>query len=192
MKKTIGFSLLILAAVFIVNTSAAYETENYKWPDSEGDPFVIVQIKDDIPDNWITPILNAGNRWNDVEPNFDYTFTPSNSENYVTVGPVDGSGSVVARATVSVWGDLDPSTIENGYITFDETEDFSTDDDSSTFNVEAIATHEFGHLLGLAHTNADYDSLLDAPTMISGAPPCCEEPLRTLEQDDIDGINSIY
>jgi len=53
------------------------------------------------------------------------------------------------------------------------------------FYIEDIAAHEFGHALGMAH------STVPSATMFPSTPPC-NTSLRTLADDDIAGIRSLY
>jgi len=53
------------------------------------------------------------------------------------------------------------------------------------FYIEDIAAHEFGHALGMAH------STVPSATMYPSTPPC-NTSLRTLDDDDIAGIRSLY
>jgi hypothetical protein len=76
------------------------------------------------------------------------------------------------------------------YMRDDDTVEWTTDyryDLFSPFDVRTVLTHEFGHLLGLSHTDADCTESL--------YPMMCPIYLRsrhTLHSDDIDGISSIY
>lgn len=94
--------LIVFALTALTVNSSSYETKGHSWPDSNSDPFVIIEITENVPNNWTDPIVSAGNSWNDEEEDFTYTFTPEDSENYVTVGSVDGEGDAIAEATVNV------------------------------------------------------------------------------------------
>ena len=59
---------------------------------------------------------------------------------------------------------------------------FSTD--GSGTDVQAIATHEIGHLLGLGHSQLSNATMYAAYTGSTGA--------RSLHQDDVDGVCSLY
>ena len=90
--------------------------------------------------------------------------------------PFDGPGDVLAHASF-------PNPYDNSqvFLHFDDDERWV---DSETRNVDllTVAAHEIGHTLGLAHSN-DPDALMY---------PSYSEPHRSLGQDDIRGIQSIY
>ena len=56
---------------------------------------------------------------------------------------------------------------------------------SGAFFIEDIATHEFGHALGLAH------STVASATMYPSISSCSQQS-RTLDADDIAGVLSLY
>lgn len=58
-------------------------------------------------------------------------------------------------------------------------------DDAVVYDLESILTHEFGHFLGLDHS-IDFDATMNA----SYNPGSTD--LRTIEQDDIAGVCTIY
>ena len=71
---------------------------------------------------------------------------------------------------------------EDGRVHFDEDEQWTDDDPPSGIDLETVALHEFGHTLGLAHSN-DTNAVMYA--YYGGR-------RRDLRSDDIEGIQYIY
>jgi hypothetical protein len=69
-----------------------------------------------------------------------------------------------------------------GALHFDEAEPWSLDGSGSTLDVQTVALHEIGHLLGLDHSAV--------PTSVMF--PTYPGVRRALSQDDIDGIRRLY
>jgi hypothetical protein len=90
---------------------------------------------------------------------------------------------------------------EDSDIVFNNDVDFGTDTDIDAglclgeSSMEAVLTHEVGHLLGMAHSCEDgdvcSDSLLREATMYWSAGPC-DTNGSTISQDDIDGLTALY
>lgn len=70
---------------------------------------------------------------------------------------------------------------------------------SGSYAIEAIATHEFGHLWGLNHTCEEVDvdndecedPALKSATMFYAGTPCSNDP-NTLDTQDVEAINALY
>ncbi|XP_054829731.1 interstitial collagenase-like [Eublepharis macularius] len=75
------------------------------------------------------------------------------------------------------------SPAHGGYVHFDEDEDWTKD--ATGINLFHVAAHEFGHSLGLSHTNVK--EALMFPKYIRSDPAKVK-----LHQDDIEGIQSLY
>ncbi|GLU01503.1 hypothetical protein SLE2022_188100 [Rubroshorea leprosula] len=88
--------------------------------------------------------------------------------------PFDGPGNTLAHA-------FPP---EDGRFHYDADESWSTNPGVSEFDLESVAVHEIGHLLGLAHSqdrNATMYRSIARGTI-----------KRDLAKDDIDGIRALY
>lgn len=88
--------------------------------------------------------------------------------------PFDGPGGTLAHAYFPVYG---------GDAHFDDAEQWTIDSFRGT-NLFQVAAHEFGHSLGLSHS--DVKSALMAPFYRG------YEPYFRLDEDDIQGIQALY
>lgn len=84
-------------------------------------------------------------------------------------------------------------------VAWGETEDIDNGICEGEYAVEGTATHEIGHLWGMAHSceeedvasgNCDGDELYDAVMFWTGGP--CEIGDAELNEDDIEGITALY
>ncbi|XP_066258815.1 matrix metalloproteinase-14 isoform X8 [Euwallacea similis] len=126
-------------------------------------------------------VQRAFNVWTDYT---DLTFTPKSGQVHIEIrfesgehgdgDPFDGPGGTLAHAYFPVFG---------GDAHFDATEAWSINSYRGT-NLFQVAAHEFGHSLGLSHS--DVRSALMAPFYRG------YDPTFRLDQDDIDGIQALY
>ncbi|XP_038674523.1 neutrophil collagenase-like [Scyliorhinus canicula] len=138
----------------------------------------------DLPQNVVElAIKEALQLWADVTPlTFTQKTSPSDIEILFAAGahgdssPFDGPNNVLAHA-------FSPGTGIGGDAHFDEDELWT--DTSSGINLKQVATHEFGHSLGLGHTNISGSVMLPFYTFV---PP----DSFGLSKDDIEGIQSLY
>ena len=106
--------------------------------------------------------------------------------NTVQWAPIDGSGDILA--TASVCRNVATKAIGGFVITIDTDETWSTTGAPTAFDVENVATHELGHVAGLDHTNAPKDGCL---TMYRFA-GFGETQKRTLGLGDKLGMDTLY
>ncbi|XP_044752537.1 matrix metalloproteinase-14 isoform X2 [Coccinella septempunctata] len=126
-------------------------------------------------------IQKAFNVWSEYT---DLTFTPSSGNVHIDIrfekgehgdgDPFDGPGGTLAHAYFPVYG---------GDAHFDASERWTVDSYSGT-NLFQVAAHEFGHSLGLSHS--DVREALMAPFYRG------YDPVFSLNEDDIYGIQALY
>lgn len=178
----------IIAALFLMsNVVLAYNTHGVKWPVTS-----VSYDASSMSSSEKGSISYAVGKWEN-EADFDWRYS-SGSVNDVYFYDIDGRGGVYAY--VNHW------TVGN-YITkmrmrFDENESWysgSGSVSSSRLDLRSIATHEFGHAVGVAHTQnsrcSSSVSELRRPTMC----PTYNYGRsygRTLEDDDENAIQSLY
>ncbi|XP_034238116.1 matrix metalloproteinase-16 isoform X3 [Thrips palmi] len=115
----------------------------------------------------------------------DLTFTPKSSGSvHIEIrfergehgdgDPFDGPGGTLAHAYFPVYG---------GDAHFDDSERWTINSFTGT-NLKQVAAHEFGHSLGLSHS--DVRDALMAPFYRG------YEPSLSLDSDDIEGIQALY
>jgi len=123
--------------------------------------------------------------WEDQTPlTFTRTSDPSTADIVIAWAagdhgdgdPFDGPGDVLAHASSP-----NPYDGSQVFLHFDNDERW-VDSDTQNVDLETVAAHEIGHTLGLAHSS-DPNALMF---------PSYSGPHRSLDQDDIAGIQSIY
>ncbi|XP_018571216.1 matrix metalloproteinase-14 isoform X2 [Anoplophora glabripennis] len=126
-------------------------------------------------------IQRAFNVWSGYT---DLTFTPKSGQVHIEIrfetgehgdgDPFDGPGGTLAHAYFPVFG---------GDAHFDASESWSINSYRGT-NLFQVAAHEFGHSLGLSHS--DVRQALMAPFYRG------YDPLFSLDTDDVEGIQALY
>lgn len=155
---------------------------NLKWPNTNL-TFRIVNYTPDLNKADVDKaIRKAFNIWSDVTPLTFKKIYEGNADIMISFGtkehgdfnPFDGPNGLLAHA-------YPPGRDIGGDTHFDEDEHWSKD--SSEYNLFLVATHEFGHALGLSHSNDPGALMFPVYSYGTGYP---------LAEDDIKGIQALY
>ncbi|KAH0973018.1 hypothetical protein GBA52_025174 [Prunus armeniaca] len=126
------------------------------------------------------PVARAFQTW---AASTHFTFSQSNQNPDLTVSfhrgnhgdgaPFDGPGGTIAHAFAPT----------NGRFHYDADERYSVGAVSGAYDLETVALHEIGHLLGLGHSSVQ--GAIMYPTISPGV-------TKGLHGDDIQGIKALY
>lgn len=156
----------------------AYLYSGYKW----GSYPVSVDVSDaTFPISWASSVANSMTTWNNASSPF--YFNSGSSGNKLKCAN-NGIGNPIALTTTTANG----TTIVGATITFNTSYTWSTSGGASAYDVQNATTHELGHWLRLL----DLYSAGDSEKTMYGYANTGETKKRTLDNDDINGINAIY
>ncbi|KAH3887079.1 matrilysin-like [Dreissena polymorpha] len=167
------------------NHPLAFNAPGYKW-NKNAITYKLVGFSRQLPqDSQRRAISNALRKWSDVTPLTFSETTAADADiliNWVwgdhrDGSPFDGRGGTLAHAFFP--GDSDIS----GDTHFDEQEEWTENTKTGT-NLEIVAAHEFGHALGLGHSNVQGALMLP---FYGGY-----DPNYQLHSDDIRGVQTLY
>ncbi|WP_259300231.1 matrixin family metalloprotease [Bacillus clarus] len=172
----------------LLEESANFAAQGNKWNKSDL-TYKFVKFTSDLSEDEVrTAIATAFSLLGAVTP---LTFTEATTNqadiliSFVTGehgdnNPFDGTGNGLAHAYFPPpnSGDL----AGEGDAHFDDSEAWSVNLSSSGIDLVTVAAHEFGHSLGLSHSNVQGALMF----------PSYSGPHRSLHQDDKVGIQSIY
>jgi hypothetical protein len=172
-----SFILGILSIILLIPlTTNAYTYNGYKW---SANGTTVDSGDASWPWSWTSPLAAAMNTWNGTASPF--TFSVGNGHKFKVGTPLPGA---VATTYLATGG----STINDAMTIFNQSLNFSTTGEANKYDIQNIATHELGHWLSLGDLSGAGDTL---KTMYHQS-NLGETLKRTLETDDINGINYIY
>lgn len=185
MKNKINNILMIVAImavssaiISIASDVKAYSYSGYKWNSYP----VSIDVSDtSLPSSWATPIGAASGAWNSASSPF--YFNTGLSGHIITLA---NSGNTGKPATTYCYHT--GSTLYDCDMVFNTYYSWSTSGQAGYYDVQNIATHEFGHWLWLN----DLYGGGDTEKTMYGYASTGETKKRTLESDDLNGINYIY
>lgn len=181
-------AFIALAALIALNAGLAdaYVKIGCSWPDPTHN-----YDKDSLGNAWEDAVWNGAKQWNQVTPS-DFKWTAKDSGgNDITLGAVDGSGGTLAVTTTSCFlGVMLEADIE-----FDNAESWykgTGAPGAGQFDAFSVAAHEFGHALGLDHTNLSCSGVPSSKPTMCPSVAATETFMRTLHSDDKAGLNDMY
>jgi hypothetical protein len=180
-KMLIGVLLLAMFLVNMASPASAYSYAGYKW--SQGSAGYTRDST--IPSSWSNSIFaSAANAWNGAGANFYfYSIGGTNNKLYYA-----GLSSDYLAGTWTHRITNDPTHISYSETYFNKRKSWSTSGEPGYYDVQNVATHEFGHWLDLNDLSDSSDTEKTMYYSISYG----ELKKRSLESDDIAGIRSIY
>jgi hypothetical protein len=162
----------------VTNPCSAYMGP--KW----SSPTTTYALAASIPAGWSGAIQAAAQAWTQGGSRFALTFSASSPH---TISFADlGAGSTLASTRVEFF--QSSQQLVRFSMTFNNRYTWSTSGQAGQFDVQNIATHEFGHAVGLGHPSAAECAQV---TMWASA-GSGETKKRSLEPGDTNGIITLY
>ncbi len=192
-KLLLALVASVMAAGTIFSTNLrAYTLLGYSWAQSPV-PYYINPANMDLPTTAIEPAIRAGaDAWH-VQSGSSFAFAfagysaqSTNTNDGINLVMFRNASSGSAIATTYTWYS-GTRLIDADVVFWDAGFHFFTGSSgcSGGFYIEDVATHEFGHALGLGH------STLTSATMYPSISTCSQQT-RTLDADDIAAVLSLY
>lgn len=180
--KLVGLSVaVVLVAGFFMGTvplvTQAYSYSGNKW---SGNSVAVDATDASWPSGWISPLASAMSAWNGASSPF--AFSSGSSGHKFTSSNMGAGALALTTDTYSGTTIVDADTNFNTYYSW------STSGGAGAYDVQSVATHELGHWLRLLDLTGGGDTEKTMYYNIATG----ETKKRTLETDDLNGINAIY
>jgi hypothetical protein len=192
LKPLAAFATALLAMATLSTSLSAYSLLGYSWAQPVV-PYYINPANLDLPTSAIEPAIRAGaDAWRlQSGASFAFAFAgysaqTTNTNDGINLIMFRNAASGSAIATTYTWFS-GTRMIEADMVFWDGGFQFFTGSSgcSNGFYIEDVATHEFGHALGLGH------STVGSATMYPSISTCSQQS-RSLDADDIAAVLALY
>lgn len=193
LRPRVAFVASVVAlGTFFSSAARAYTLLGYTWPQPSV-PYYINPTNLDLPPSAIAPAIRAGADAWPVQSGASFAFTfagfssqTTNTNDGINLVMFRNASSGSALATTYSWFS-GTRIIDTDIVFWDAGFQFFTGSSSCSggFYIEDVATHEFGHALGLGH------STVAGATMYPSISTCSQQS-RVLDPDDIAAVLSLY
>jgi predicted Zn-dependent protease len=149
---------------------------------------VLYYLNNTVPTNLIDGITDSFDTFNNAAEFIFYqrTWNENDSDIDVSFRNIDGNKHTVAMA--DWYPSLNPYEMSNATIVFDNSEewdDVAVSNDSNVYDIQEVATHEVGHVSGLAHADDSMQTMYYKTEL-------GETQRRTLNDEDRAAFKIIY
>ena len=192
MKHLLRPCLTLALAGTVIALPHGYSYSGHKWGVREVNYYINPANNDVTAAAAIAAIQAAAAAWS-TQSNAGFTFYYMGQTSATTLAN-NGKNEVFFRAgsdsnlaeTYRYWNSAG-NLVDSDIVFYDGSFKFfgGTSGCSSGFYIQEVATHEFGHALGLNHSN------VSTATMYAGAPVCATWK-SSLDPDDIAGVEALY
>ncbi len=168
------FETILVTSMLLPCTALAYTLTGLKWRGTS-----TTYDYSALGSTWRTEVASGASDWNQAGAQFSFAYSSGSSNDWRTAdlgwpGPlattsVTYSGSTITRCRVQFNTNASVS--------------WSTTGEADKYDVQSIATHEFGHWLCLGHSTVTFASMYAYFSL---------GEVRAVSADDVSGICAIY